>query len=115
MEMERSGEIAFQEFTDDPGRNGTDPLPEFCEYRDEGCELAASCLHCTFARCVHDEPRGKQRWLMRVRAGEMGRLYAGGKKVKELAQMFGVSPRTVQRALKEKTSNKGQVTNTKKQ
>ncbi|MBI2836616.1 MAG: helix-turn-helix domain-containing protein [Chloroflexi bacterium] len=100
MEMERSSEIAFQEITDELRNAESDPLPEFCDYRDEGCEMAGSCLNCPFARCIHDEPRGKQRRLMRIRAGEMARLSAGGKKVKELATMFGVSPRTVQRALR---------------
>ncbi len=75
--------------------------PEYCHYRDEGCELAASCLSCPFSRCIYDEPRGKQRWLKRLRAREMVRLFTTeGKGIKELALMFSVSQRTVQRALK---------------
>ena len=75
--------------------------PEYCHYRDEGCELAASCLSCPFSRCIYDEPRGKQRWLKKLRAGEMARLFnLEGKGIKELARLFGVSQRTVQRALK---------------
>jgi DNA-binding transcriptional ArsR family regulator len=75
--------------------------PEYCHYRDEGCELADSCLDCPFPGCVLEEPGGKRRWLKKLRAGEMVRLFISeGKGVKELAQMFGVSPRTVQRALK---------------
>ena len=75
--------------------------PEYCRYRDEGCELADSCLNCPFPSCIHDEPGGRQRWLKRLRAREIVRLFAvKGKGVKELAQMFGVSRRTVQRALK---------------
>ena len=78
--------------------------PEYCHYRDEGCDLADSCLNCPFARCVYDEPRGKQRWLKRMRAREMVKLFATeGKGIKELAVMFGVSQRTVQRALKATT------------
>jgi DNA-binding transcriptional ArsR family regulator len=75
--------------------------PEYCHYRDEGCELAESCLSCPFSKCIYDEPGGKRRWLKRLRAREMARLFtANGKGIKELAQMFGVSQRTVQRALK---------------
>ncbi len=75
--------------------------PEYCRYRDEGCDLADSCLNCPFIKCIYDEPGGKQRWLKRRRAREMARLFTtGGKGIKELALMFGVSQRTVQRALK---------------
>jgi hypothetical protein len=75
--------------------------PEFCQYRDEGCELADSCLNCPFSKCIYDEPGGKQHWLKGRRAKEIARLHnAEGKKIKELALMFGVSERTVQRALK---------------
>lgn len=78
-----------------------DLLPEYCQYRDEGCEFADSCLNCPLPRCVYDEPRGRQRWLKRQRDREMVSLFrSGGKGVKELALMFGVSQRTVQRALK---------------
>ena len=81
--------------------NDTDLPPEYCHYHDEGCELAHSCLNCPFARCIYDEPGGKQRWLKRRRAKEIARLHTmEGKKVGELAEMFGVSQRTVQRALK---------------
>lgn len=75
--------------------------PEYCQYRDEGCDLAGSCLNCPFPGCIYDEPGGKQRWLKRLRAREMARLFATrGKGVKDLALIFGVSQRTVQRALK---------------
>lgn len=80
---------------------GLDFPPEYCHYRDEGCELADSCLNCPFPRCVYESPRGRQRWLKRQRNREMTRLFTTeGKGVKELAQSFNVSPRTVQRALK---------------
>ena len=82
--------------------------PEFCRYHDDGCELAttylgakSSCLNCPFSRCVYDEPGGQQRMIKRLRAREMARLFnKEGKGIKELAIMFGVSRRTVQRALK---------------
>ncbi len=80
---------------------GLDLPPEYCHYRDEGCELAISCLNCPFPRCVHELPGGRQRWLKRLRDREMARLLTTERKgAKELAQRFGVSQRTVQRALK---------------
>ncbi|MDO8568466.1 MAG: hypothetical protein Q7R57_07105 [Dehalococcoidales bacterium] len=75
--------------------------PEFCHYRDEGCEMADSCLSCPFPQCVYEQPRGRQHWMKRLRAREMARLFTTGSKgLEELAEMFGISRRTVQRALK---------------
>ena len=75
--------------------------PEYCHYRDEGCDLADSCLNCPFPRCIYDQSRGKQKWLKKLRDGEIVRLAnTEGKEVKELAIMFRISERTVQRALK---------------
>ncbi len=36
-----------------------DLVPEYCQYQDEGCELAQSCLNCPFPSCIYDEPRGR--------------------------------------------------------
>jgi len=74
--------------------------PEFCHYQDEGCEFAESCLNCPLPLCIYEQPGGKQRWLKRQRGREMARLFTEGKGIKELAQSFGVSRRTVQRVLK---------------
>jgi DNA-binding transcriptional ArsR family regulator len=82
--------------------------PEYCRYHDEGCELAASCLSCPLPRCVYDQPRGRQRWLKRARDREIvKRFTTAGSGVKELALEFGVSQRTVQRALKKTLINGG--------
>ena len=82
--------------------------PEFCRYRDEGCDLAASCLNCPFPQCVYEQPGGRQHWLKMIRNREIVRQFTKeGKKIKELALMFGVSTRTVQRALG-KTLAKGE-------
>ncbi|MBI2868438.1 MAG: helix-turn-helix domain-containing protein [Chloroflexi bacterium] len=76
--------------------------PEYCHYKDEGCQLAASCLNCPFKHCVYEEPGGALQWLKKLRNREMAALFhEQGKKVKELSRMFGVSERTVQRALKD--------------
>ena len=37
--------------------------PEYCQYRDEGCALAPSCLNCPFPSCVFEERGGLQRRL----------------------------------------------------
>ena len=89
MELEETNEVQL------------DSPPEYYQYRDEGCELADSCLNCPFTNCIYEDPGGKRRWLKGLRAREMVRLFtAEGKGIKELALMFGVSQRTVQRALK---------------
>ena len=81
--------------------DSSDLRPEFFQYRDEGCELAGSCLSCPFINCIYDEPGGKQRWAKRLRDREIARLHIDeGKNMKELAEMFEVSVRTVQRVLK---------------
>ena len=82
--------------------------PEYCHYQDEGCKLAtahlgykSNCLNCPFSQCIHDEPGGRQRCAKRLRDQEIARLFhTKGKGPKELALMFGLSRRTIQRALK---------------
>ena len=85
---------------EEPNENAPDLPPEYCHYRDEGCEYADSCLNCPFPKCLYDEPRGRQRWLKEMRNREISRLFSGGWGVSELAVLFGVSQRTIQRALK---------------
>ncbi|NQT31422.1 MAG: helix-turn-helix domain-containing protein [Deltaproteobacteria bacterium] len=75
--------------------------PEFCHYQDNGCEFGDSCLDCPFPECLYAEPGGKQRWLKCLRDGAVLRLFTSrGKTIKDLALMFGVSRRTIQRILK---------------
>ena len=75
--------------------------PEYCRYRDEGCEFSDSCLDCPFPTCTYDEPGGRQHRLKSLRNKEMANLFTSkGKGIEELATIFGVSQRTVQRALK---------------
>jgi len=79
--------------------SGQDLPPEYCHYKDEGCELADSCLSCPFPDCIYVQPRGKQQWLKDLRDREVLRLFTTQGE-KELALMFGVSRRTIQRILK---------------
>ena len=85
----------------EPPDDGLDLPPEYCRYRDEGCEFASSCLNCPFSQCIYEQSKGSQHWKKKLRAREIGRLFSTeGKGVKKLAIMFGVSQRTIQRALK---------------
>jgi DNA-binding transcriptional ArsR family regulator len=76
-----------------------DLLPEGFPFEDAGCELWPHCLSCPFPYCIKEEPWGKERWLKRRRAERMKELRQEGKSIKEIARIFEVSPRTVQRAL----------------
>ncbi len=90
--------------SNDSPANPADELdlpPEYCHYQDGGCEFADSCLNCPLANCIYDEPRGRQRYIKRLRSKEILRLFTTeGKEIRELASIFGISQRTVQRALK---------------
>lgn len=91
------------ENTDVPQPAGAEPdlPPECCRYRDDGCEFASSCLSCPFARCLYDEPGGRQHFTKGLRDKEILRLFSVEKQgVAELAAVFAISQRTVQRALK---------------
>lgn len=103
MELERRemGDTEPEPEKEEADENEADLPPEYCHYRDEGCEFADSCLNCPFPQCLYDEPGGKQRWLKERRNKEIARLFGGGGwGVKELASLFGLSQRTIQRALK---------------
>ena len=76
-----------------------DVLPEQCRYQDEGCDVFPSCLNCPFPQCRYDEP-GRRHKRKELRNGEMLRLLGEGQGVKELAQLFGVSKRTVYRIMR---------------
>jgi hypothetical protein len=97
---------APEETNEETNQHETDLPPEYCHYRDEGCEYAQSCLACPFPQCLYDEPRGRQRWLKDLRNKEINKLFATGWKIKELALLFGVSLRTIQRALRNDLSSK---------
>ena len=76
-----------------------DLLSDEVEWRDQGCEFFPSCLNCPLPRCVEDEPRGQQRLRMAARRKRMEELRRLGKSVGEIAELFRVSKRTVQRVL----------------
>jgi hypothetical protein len=81
-----------------------DLLPEEIDWRDEGCVVFSSCLNCPLPRCVEEEPRGQQRLRLAARKKRMVELRQGGKSVTDIAGLFGVSKRTVERALRAKSA-----------
>lgn len=85
---------------EESGRVREDALPEHTHYRDDGCDLFASCLRCPLPRCRYDEPGGIRSLLAELRDREILRLRAEGVSVDELAQRFSVSRRSVFRILK---------------
>lgn len=82
-------------------------LPEEVQWRDEGCEVFPSCLGCPLPRCLEEEPRGRQRLRMSARARRMAGLKRSGQSVPDIAALFGVSVRTVQRALARQKAKAG--------
>ncbi len=78
-----------------------DDLPERCRYADEGCEMAPACLSCPFPVCVYEVPGGRQALVISQRDAEIARLFRDEHlSVRELAAVFGLSRRSVQRAVK---------------
>ncbi len=67
------------------------------ECRDQGCDLYPSCLDCPLPRCRYDQ--SGRRVKKELRDEEIIRLKRQGQCVRELAQRFGISRRTVQRIL----------------
>jgi hypothetical protein len=79
----------------------TDALPENIEYRDSGCDLYPSCLRCPLPRCRYDEPGGAAGMLRTGRDATILRLAErDGLPVDRLAEMFGLSRRTIFRVLR---------------
>ena len=77
-----------------------DALPEHYTYRDDGCDVSPSCLRCPLPQCKHDEPGWYQRMQRVQRDRTISRLRRReGLSVTQLARRFGVSKRTVFRAL----------------
>lgn len=75
-------------------------LPEMHSYRDDGCEIMSSCLQCPLPRCKYDDPG----WLQREGRGQRDDDIREVRKneeltVPELAKRFGISERTVFRAV----------------
>jgi len=65
------------------------------------------CLNCPLEKCIYDEHRGKEHYHKKLRDQEIIRLFTTeGKRRKELALMFNITQRTVNRAIKSSRSKK---------
>ncbi len=68
--------------------------------RDEGCDLAASCINCPFPDCRYDvNPGGVKQMRREARDARIVALGAQGTPASAIATTTGISPRTVQRVL----------------
>lgn len=65
-------------------------------YKDTGCEWAPSCLNCPFFKCLEDGG-GSRHFLKEKRDAEIRKLWGEGKSKKELASIFGLSIKTIQK------------------
>ena len=78
-----------------------DRLPDYSEYRDQGCDLSPSCLRCPLPKCRHDKQEGGRRVSKRLRDLEIFRQRtASDRSVSELATEFDLSKRTIQRIIR---------------
>jgi hypothetical protein len=85
-----------------------DLLPEYCAYRDEGCELAASCLDCPFPECIYDSHWGSKKRRNALRDQEIVRLFTVKKKTQtEIAKIYRISLRSIRRILLQARKLKG--------
>jgi transcriptional regulator of acetoin/glycerol metabolism len=76
-----------------------DALPEHTSYADTGCTIHSSCLTCPLVRCRYDEPGGARKLLSDERDRSILALRRQGRPISVIANRFGVSRRTVFRAL----------------
>lgn len=94
-------QISHHEFYGSNSDLGLDGLPENIGYRDTGCEVFPSCLRCPLPQCKYDDPIWYQQYR---RQGRDQLILAAfdddGATVTQVAELFRLSPRTVQRALR---------------
>ncbi len=78
-----------------------DGLPEQIRYADTGCEASMSCLECPLPRCRFDDPAWYQAYKLRERDEEIAwACQYENLQAFEVANRFGISVRTVHRALR---------------
>ena len=78
-----------------------DKLPERTTYRADGCEASLSCLNCPLWQCKYDDPLWYQQYRKNGRDSAVINAYrTEGATICQLAKRFGVSVRTIHRALR---------------
>ena len=88
----------MQQVFEIPARS--DALPEYVDYADTGCDLYPSCLRCPLPVCRYEVGGGAKTMLRRGRdASIVAAAKRYGSTVDDLAQMFGLSRRTIFRVL----------------
>jgi hypothetical protein len=93
--------MAMEAITMTARKPRTDALPENVDYRDTGCDLYPSCLRCPLPRCRYDDPGGAASMLRNGRDATIMRLAdRDGLPIDRLAEMFGLSRRTIFRVLR---------------
>ena len=81
-------------------RRTTSDLPEHYPYRDTGCNVAPACLNCPLPRCKYDDPEEYRRAQWEQRYQQILEVQkSSSKSPAMLAKHFGVSERTIYRAL----------------
>lgn len=92
-------------------RPRSDALPENTDYADSGCDLYPSCLRCPLPKCRYDEPGGAPAMLRDGRDAAILRVASqDGVTVERLAEMFGLSRRTIFRVLRSGRESASQQT-----
>lgn len=85
-----------------------DTLPEGVTYTDTGCAVAPACLECPLPTCKFDDPAATVARRVTAQHEAIVRLYKSTDWSKiELARFFGVSKRTIYRALANYPKNRG--------
>ena len=82
-------------------RPRSDALPEHTHFMDAGCDLYPSCLECPLPKCRYEEPGGAAAMLRTGRDDRILHLAGEGRmSIDGLAEMFGLSRRTIFRVLR---------------
>ena len=76
----------------------TEPDPIMPQLIEDGCEASGSCLECPLPQCKFDDPAGYRAIKQRQKDEERCKIIKEeGLSIKQAADRFGVSPRTMHR------------------
>ncbi len=73
----------------------SDALPEFVRYRDVGCDLHSACLTCPLPVCKEELKHGAASIRAHMRELQISLLRSEGRTVEWIAEVMGISVRTV--------------------
>jgi len=77
-----------------------DAYRDYNSYPDQGCKLYPSCLNCPLPKCILDESGRIARAEKRTRDEKIRQRFKDGESTADLAKVFGVSQRIIQRAVR---------------